>query len=217
MTRKWLPKSVDMPIGRAKGSWVRRSTATGMLCLRWVDRKTVTMLSTCHDSTMLTLQDRRGRDYQKPEVVYDYNYGMKGVDLSDQYAKSYPMNRKSPRWFKKLYFYLLDMVITNALCVHQYLGGPLNNLKFRWQLVGELQRTGPQPARPPMRALALQRGKLHSFSAHDFYIYYHNLYHFYYHFLFYRSRPAPRRASYSVKARSRGLEAMLLSLPFQGW
>ena len=72
-----------------------------------MDRKQVTMLSTCHTSEMVELPpNRRGVVKTKPRVVVDYNGGMKGVDVSDQLAASYPTPRKTVN--------LLDMVVVNA-------------------------------------------------------------------------------------------------------
>nr|XP_027221037.1 piggyBac transposable element-derived protein 4-like [Penaeus vannamei] len=61
-----------------------RSTSTGMLCLQWHGKRVVTMLSTVHGSNMVATQSHRGFKRVKPQVVVDYNVGMKGV----QYERS---------------------------------------------------------------------------------------------------------------------------------
>ncbi|XP_037774642.1 piggyBac transposable element-derived protein 4-like [Penaeus monodon] len=62
-----------------------RYVSTGVACPR-----------TC--SKVVTLPpNRRGVERSKPEVVVDYNNGMKGVDLSDQLAQSYPSTKKTFR------------------------------------------------------------------------------------------------------------------------
>ena len=154
MRRKWMPKESDMNLGKAKGSMARRSTATGMLCVQWVDKKVVTVLSTCHTSQMTTVRNRRDQEMVKPRAVVDYNSGKKGVDLSDQLAKSYPMSRKSSKWYKKIFFFLLDLVVVNAHAVHKILGGSLSQLDFRMELVRGLLATGG--ARPPHRSAQLR-------------------------------------------------------------
>ncbi|XP_037774741.1 uncharacterized protein LOC119571566 [Penaeus monodon] len=123
-----------------------RSSKTGMICLQWVDKRPVTMLSTAHTSKVVTLPpNRRGVERSKPEVVVAYNNGMKGVDLSDQLAQSYPTTRKTVKWYKKIFFYLLDMTTTNALAIHRALGGKLTQFEFRKELVrGLLQQGGPR-------------------------------------------------------------------------
>ncbi|XP_037774510.1 piggyBac transposable element-derived protein 4-like [Penaeus monodon] len=97
-------------------------------------------------SKVVTLPpNRRGVERSKPEVVVDYNNGMKGVDLSDQLAQSYPSTKKTVKWYKKIFFYLLDMTTTNALAIHRALGGKLTQYEFRKELVrGLLQQGGPR-------------------------------------------------------------------------
>lgn len=49
----------------------------------------------------------------------DYNNGMKGVDIREQLAQSYPAARKTNKWYIKLFYNLLDMTIINAHAVHK--------------------------------------------------------------------------------------------------
>ncbi|XP_027212395.1 piggyBac transposable element-derived protein 4 [Penaeus vannamei] len=121
-----------------------QSTPTGMMCLQWVDKRAVTMLSTAHTSRIVTLPpNRRGEQRSKPEVVVSYNNGIKGVDLSDQLARSYPSARKTIKWHK--IFNLLDMTVVNALAVHRVLGGKLTQVDFRLELVHGLLQWGGRP------------------------------------------------------------------------
>ena len=154
MRRKWMPKQADMSLGKERGSTARRSTATGMLCQQWVDKKVVTILSTVHTSKMRHTTNRRGKEVFKPEAVIDYNKGMKGVDLSDQLAQSYPLSRRSPRWYKKLFFYLVDMAVVNAFAIYKVLQGKVSTQKsFRLALIDELLDTGGCRApTPPTQA-----------------------------------------------------------------
>ncbi|XP_063590904.1 piggyBac transposable element-derived protein 4-like [Penaeus indicus] len=86
-----------------------RSNNTRMLCLQWVDKRPVTMLSTAHTSKVITLPpNRQGVERSNPEVVACYNNGTKGVNLSEQLAQSYPATKKTIKWYK-VSFYLLDM------------------------------------------------------------------------------------------------------------
>ncbi|XP_063603058.1 piggyBac transposable element-derived protein 4-like [Penaeus indicus] len=104
------------------------------------------MLSTAHTSKVITLPpNRRGVERSKPEVVACYNNGMKGVDLSDQLAQSYPATKKTIKWYKKVFFYMLDMTTVNALAVHRALGGRFSQYKFRTELVRELLQHGGRP------------------------------------------------------------------------
>ncbi|XP_037774856.1 piggyBac transposable element-derived protein 4-like [Penaeus monodon] len=69
------------------------------------DLPSVGPVTTAHTSKVVTLPpNRRGVERSKPEVVVDYNNGMKGVDFSDQLAQSYPSTKKTVKWYKKFFF-----------------------------------------------------------------------------------------------------------------
>ena len=82
--RKGLPVEVTDTTLR-KGA-VTSSVDDSILTLKWKDKRDVLMLSTYHNSSMVT-KTRRSRgavggveDIQKPQVVEDYNQNMGGVD-----------------------------------------------------------------------------------------------------------------------------------------
>ncbi|XP_069992306.1 piggyBac transposable element-derived protein 4-like [Penaeus vannamei] len=124
-----------------------RSMPTGMLCMQWRDRREVTLLSTIHKREMVTTRSRRGFERIKPQVVADYNYGMNGVDTSDQLVVSYPSTRNSLKWSKKVLFNLFDMAVVNAFSLHKVLGGRLTQLIFRKKLAEDLMQLGSRRGR----------------------------------------------------------------------
>ncbi|XP_042879203.1 piggyBac transposable element-derived protein 4-like isoform X2 [Penaeus japonicus] len=134
--RKFMPRDMEVKV---RGDVDYRSTRTGMLCLSWMDKRVVTMLSTVHTSEMVTLPTRQqGVTRSKPRVVMDYNVGMNGVDLSDQLPQYYPTTRRSIKWYRKIFFNLLDMCIVNAYRLHKLLGGNMPQYNFRLELVDSL-------------------------------------------------------------------------------
>ena len=62
---------------------------------------------------------------------------MKGVDQL-HVASSHHSVRKSIKWYKKLFFYLLDVCLVNSYLVHKELGGTKQFLSFRFTLVKEI-------------------------------------------------------------------------------
>ena len=144
LTRKYMPKDLT---AKERGATDVRTTGSGLLAMAWKDKKQVNMLSTVHrgDEWVQLPPNRRGEVRTKPGCVVDYNNGMKGVDLSDQVAQSYPAARKSNKWYLKLFFNLLDMAIINAHAVHKWLGGRMTQLDFRLALVSQLLRQGRRP------------------------------------------------------------------------
>ncbi|XP_042866646.1 piggyBac transposable element-derived protein 4-like [Penaeus japonicus] len=136
--RKWMPK--DFPKLKLNKVDVR-STSTGM-CLKWVNMKPIHVLSTMHTSEMVETErlNRHGNKVVKPKAIIDYNEGMKGVDVGDQLAASYPTAR-SLKWYKKVFMYLFDLTMINAFALYKEVGGEaLHQLSFREEVVRGLLR-----------------------------------------------------------------------------
>jgi hypothetical protein len=55
----------------------------------------------------------------KPSAVWDYNKYKIGVDKPDQMLPYYSFQRKSVKWWKKLFFHLFDITLVNAHILHQ--------------------------------------------------------------------------------------------------
>ena len=93
-----------------------------ILSLQWKDNKVVTMLSSMHsgdDHVMVTRKTRSDGNWQnvevkQPAVIKDYNSFMNGVDKSDQLLSAYNLHRKCVRWWKTLFFHLIDIATVNA-------------------------------------------------------------------------------------------------------
>ena len=51
---------------------------------------------------------------KKPKCIIDYNTHMHGVDTADQYLAYYPFIRKTVKWPKKVFFYLLQCCLFNS-------------------------------------------------------------------------------------------------------
>ena len=51
---------------------------------------------------------------QQPEVFHMYNRYMNAVDRSDQILATHNVQRKCMRWWKTLFFHLVDMAVVNS-------------------------------------------------------------------------------------------------------
>ena len=71
---------------------------------------------------------------------------MGDVEKSDQLAANHRAACKSLKWYKKLFFYLLDLTLVNCYCVCLVSGHHLSFLDFRLQLVRELLFDEPCPS-----------------------------------------------------------------------
>ena len=89
---------------------------------------------------------------------------MGGEDLADQMLKYYAMERRSIKWYKKLFFHLLDIATHNAFVIFKTTREPtITSLKFRLRLIDEmLTAAGPDRAivRGRPRSLGTDQARL---------------------------------------------------------
>ena len=80
------------------------------------DKRIVRMLSTEHPATMQRVRQRRHRaaEKMKPTSVVCYNNKKFEVDLSDQLEGTYLFALTSRKYWKKMEFYILNAMVTNA-------------------------------------------------------------------------------------------------------
>lgn len=136
-------KEVPMEIQKKKlkkGETVAYQRGKVML-LKWKDKKDVCLLSTIHNSEMETTRkrDKEGNIISKPKLVIDYNDTMGGVDRLDQHLHDYPTTRKrGKKYYKKIFFHIVDMCVWNAFVLYQKNGGQRNHLEFRKTLIEKL-------------------------------------------------------------------------------
>lgn len=102
-----------------KGEIVAQKSNTGILVLKWKDKRDVLMLSTKHEDNVQRIQNRMGNEISKPEIVLDYNKGKGLVDVSDLRASYHTPLRRSLKWYRKVAFeILLNTSVINALILY---------------------------------------------------------------------------------------------------
>ena len=104
--------------------WIRHSP---VLALQWVDSKPVTILTTLFSANEETTCERRVKrdgkfervEVTQPLAVHYYNQHMNGVDRSDQMLSNHNVRQKCYRWWKVLFFHLIDIAIVNSFLLFQ--------------------------------------------------------------------------------------------------
>lgn len=89
--------------------------AEGVMVGKWKDKRVVLYISNEFENEMATIANKRGVPREKPLPIVQYNAHMKGVDRADQMLSYYPCERKTLRWYKKIFVHFLQMIMINSL------------------------------------------------------------------------------------------------------
>ena len=106
----------------ARGQFDFRTTPQGLIYVKWRDNRCVHFLSNFHGTEPVVLQ-RTQRDGSKievsaPNAVADYNSKMGGVDKADMLRSIYDLDRKSRKWWHRLFFAMVEMALVNAYVLY---------------------------------------------------------------------------------------------------
>lgn len=123
----------------------------------WHDKRDVRLLSTNCDATVKTTVDRRiNKSRTKTAVPCPlhlklYNEFMGGVDKFDQLSKYYNVRRKHRKWWKYVFYFVLNSCIVNSFILFEMdrqksvPAWKLTMLNFQKTLALRLMRAGKQP------------------------------------------------------------------------
>jgi hypothetical protein len=143
--RKNLPTAIKKP--KLKQSEVLSYGSDDTMVLAWRDKRVVTMLSNWHSNeTRVVNRIKRGgieEEIVKPEVVIDYTKYMGGVDRADHYTSTYCFLRKTLKWWRKLFFWGLEVSVVNSYILYKENKNknnekPLSHLQFVDKLINQL-------------------------------------------------------------------------------
>ena len=93
------------PVNNFRYSRCKFLQCDGITAVRWFDKRDVFAMSTLHGNEMLSITTKASTEpINKPKLIADYNSNMSGVDLCDQLLVCYALNRKTTKWWKRLFF-----------------------------------------------------------------------------------------------------------------
>ncbi|XP_015754181.1 PREDICTED: piggyBac transposable element-derived protein 4-like [Acropora digitifera] len=113
--------------GKARGS-IRWGRDPPCLALQWLDNKVVSMLTTIDNANVKKQVTRNmknpgggwtNNNVPQPGVIANYNKYMNAVDRSDQILATNNIHRKCVRWWKTLFFHLIDIAVVNSYILFQ--------------------------------------------------------------------------------------------------
>ena len=141
-----------------------RSWRSGsLLALAWraeTKKKALIMVSSACSAKPVAITTRR-ETVHKPAVVNAYNHSMNSVDISDQLTVFYSFVRRTRKWWRKLFFYLLETSVVNSYLLYRLsVTSPRSHLGYRRAIVDQIAtlylQMSPVRAGPgaPRRVLA---------------------------------------------------------------
>ena len=143
--RRGVPAAMRSRAKMTKGE-VKSINKEGILSLQWMDKRKVTVISTLHNDDMVS--KRRIRltsdgieEIMKPKVISDYNTHMGGVNKADQLLSYYSFTRRTMKWWKRVFFHLVDVAIVNSYIMYSESlqdGRKLTHEQFRVEVASGL-------------------------------------------------------------------------------
>jgi len=110
----------------------------------WKDNKVVQLITNVYDPKSLDFKNRNSHRSDEvitikiPTPIMKYNEFMGGVDLSDQFCAYVETGRKSLKWWKKLFFHILNVCVINSWIIYKSYGYEIKLKDFKFQLSTEL-------------------------------------------------------------------------------
>lgn len=132
-SRKTLP--VFKPDRKLKrGEFEVFSNPSRIVAFKWRDKRSVYLLSNFHSPFGTTEVNRKEKNgtttkVRCPQALSDYNANMNFVDKFDQNLNLYKINRKSKKWWHRIFFYFLDAAVVNAFVLYKELNSPKISMK----------------------------------------------------------------------------------------
>ena len=83
------------------------------------------------------MKNGKVQEIAKPHMISEYTKYMGGIDLADQYCSSYAFLQKTLKWWRKLYFFILEMSITNSFILYNLHMKATNKKQLRHRLYRE--------------------------------------------------------------------------------
>ncbi|XP_046992254.1 piggyBac transposable element-derived protein 4-like [Schistocerca americana] len=115
--RKGLPTlKTDKELQRGEFDW--SVSSGGIACIKWKDKCVVMLLSTIDSPVCVEEVSRKEKNGKIikvpcPKIVKSYNANMGCADKADMINSFYAIDRKSRKWWLRLFWYIVDIFIGN--------------------------------------------------------------------------------------------------------
>ncbi|KAJ8953437.1 hypothetical protein NQ318_023556 [Aromia moschata] len=124
--RKHYPDLIsDKIMQRGQVDW--RVSRDGLTALKWMDNRSVLLLGNYHNPSIMETVSRRRKNGSNenipcPQMIRDHNTHMGYVDRFDMLKSTYEIDKKSHKWWHRVFFYFVDACVLNAVILFQQRG-----------------------------------------------------------------------------------------------
>lgn len=114
--------------------------AEGIMVGKWRDKRTVLYKSSEYENNMVIVVNKKQQEKNKPLPIVQYNAHMKGVDRAHQLLSYYPCERKTLRWYKKIFIHALSMIVVKSQLLYNMhtVDKKMSLYDFRYSLIQSL-------------------------------------------------------------------------------
>lgn len=151
-----LPKAgLEVQLGAQESVYYRNQEVLFVGYKQKPTRKPVYLLSTAYHAEDGPIRSRSGIEANKPLLIDKYNKLMGGVDCKDKSLFHLTCARSTRRYWKQIFFNLLDMAISNAYILYKKQNEharPMPRKNFLLELARSLGKIEPEPGVDIQRA-----------------------------------------------------------------
>lgn len=152
--RRGIPDNFKPDKELKRGNFDYRVTDDGISCVKWMDKRIVMLASNFESPFDTESVIRKNKNGEKenvpcPKVLKSYNQNMGFVDKADMLKKTYQIDRKSRKWWPRIFWHFIDVSIVNAFIIFQQRSPnskSINLKTFRLAVVTGLVGAGTEKA-----------------------------------------------------------------------
>ena len=117
--RKCFPPEIkNIDLKKREDIVVKRMKGTNVRFLMYRGKKQVNLASNVYSGNIKAYYNSNNKKHIKPEMIAVYNMTKSGVDQIDACTNTYSCQRKTYKWWKAVFWYLIDVTIHNATVIY---------------------------------------------------------------------------------------------------
>ena len=82
------------------------------------EKKQIQFASNLYGAQMYKYLNKKNKCKYKQEIICQYNLTKSGVDLVDMENQNYKTQRRTKKWWKAVFFYILDVTLKNLSVIY---------------------------------------------------------------------------------------------------